>query len=49
MSEESIPDERERKNVSELARGYHVATAYAILVDGFLSEEDLSAEKRALS
>ena len=47
MSAESIPERRERKNVSELARNYHLATTYGILVDGFLSERDHVAEKKS--
>jgi hypothetical protein len=48
VSDESIPERGGRKNVSELARSYHAATTYGILVDGFLSEGDHLAEKRII-
>jgi hypothetical protein len=47
VSDESIPEKGGRKNVSEIARTYHAATTYGILVDGFLSEGDHVAEKKS--
>src|SRR5215470_14147068 len=47
VSEESVPEKRERKNVSKLARSYHAATRCAILVYGLLIEGGHAVERRA--